>query len=169
MTKNKQKGFTIIEVALVLAVAALIFLVVFLAVPALQRNQRDDARKRDVSNAVQAVINAIANTNSQVATGVVYNGSAVGTGLGTYLDNMSSQVDVINVAVGTATSFNASQDLTAVSGTAGTVPRINQMTIYTGVKCGDNTKTVTGTARSAAVVIQLENGGNGKYYCQTAQ
>ena len=32
------KGFTIIEVALVLAIAGLIFLVVFLALPALQRS-----------------------------------------------------------------------------------------------------------------------------------
>ena len=70
MTKvSKQQGFTIIEVALVLAVAALIFLVVFLAVPALQRNQRDDARKRDVSNVVQAVVNAVANQNKQLIDG----------------------------------------------------------------------------------------------------
>jgi len=33
--KKSQKGFTIIEVALVLAIGALIFLVVFLATPAL--------------------------------------------------------------------------------------------------------------------------------------
>ncbi len=41
----KEKGFTIIEVVLVLAIAALIFLMVFIALPALQRNQRDTARK----------------------------------------------------------------------------------------------------------------------------
>ena len=33
----KQEGFTIIEVMLVLAIAALIFLMVFVALPALQR------------------------------------------------------------------------------------------------------------------------------------
>ena len=53
--KKTEKGFTIIEVALVLAIGALIFLVVFLAVPALQRNQRNDARKRDISNIVEAI------------------------------------------------------------------------------------------------------------------
>ena len=42
MNKHKQKqGFTIIEVVLVLAIAALIFLMVFMALPALQRSQRD--------------------------------------------------------------------------------------------------------------------------------
>ena len=44
-----KKGFTIIEVVLVLAIAGLIFLMVFLALPALQRSQRDTQRKQDVA------------------------------------------------------------------------------------------------------------------------
>lgn len=51
----KQAGFTIIEVVLVLAIAALIFLMVFIALPALQRSQRDDARKKDVTTVASAV------------------------------------------------------------------------------------------------------------------
>ena len=42
-------AFTIIEVVLVLAIAGLIFLMVFIALPALQRNQRDTRRKNDMS------------------------------------------------------------------------------------------------------------------------
>ena len=49
-----KKGFTIIEVVLVLAIAGLIFLMVFLALPALQRSQRDTQRKNDISR-LQAV------------------------------------------------------------------------------------------------------------------
>jgi len=45
---NKESGFTIIEVVLVLAIAGLIFLVVFLALPALQRSQRDSQRRTDL-------------------------------------------------------------------------------------------------------------------------
>lgn len=41
-----KKGFTIIETSLVLAIAGLIFLMVFIALPTLQRSQRD-ARRRD--------------------------------------------------------------------------------------------------------------------------
>ena len=48
MTKNK-KGFTIIEVVLVLAIAGLIFLMVFIALPALQRSQRNTRRRQDMS------------------------------------------------------------------------------------------------------------------------
>ena len=47
--KQKDEGFTIIEVVLVLAIAALIMLMVFIALPELQRNQRDTERKNDIS------------------------------------------------------------------------------------------------------------------------
>lgn len=46
---NTKKGFTIIEVVLVLAIAGLIFLMVFVALPALQRSQRDTSRRNDMS------------------------------------------------------------------------------------------------------------------------
>ena len=46
---NTKKGFTIIEVVLVLAIAGLIFLMVFVALPALQRSQRDTARRNDIA------------------------------------------------------------------------------------------------------------------------
>ncbi len=45
---NSKKGFTIIEVSLVLAIAGLIFLMIFVALPALQRNQRDAQRRDDI-------------------------------------------------------------------------------------------------------------------------
>lgn len=54
---STKKGFTIIEVVLVLAVAGLIFLMVFLALPALQRSQRDTERKQDIAMVVTALHN----------------------------------------------------------------------------------------------------------------
>src|SRR3982751_2361307 len=47
---KKDDGFTIIEVMIVLAIAGLILLIVFLAIPALQRNSRNTQRKNDSSN-----------------------------------------------------------------------------------------------------------------------
>ena len=55
--KSRSRGFTIIEVALVLAIAGLISLVVFLALPALQNSQRDTAKRQAVGQAVAAVQN----------------------------------------------------------------------------------------------------------------
>lgn len=56
-TKNNSRGFTIIEVVLVLAIAGLIFLMVFIALPALQRSQRDTQRKTDISRAMTQLTN----------------------------------------------------------------------------------------------------------------
>ena len=60
-----KKGFTIIEVVLVLAIAGLIFLMVFLALPALQRSQRDTQRKQDVAMVVTALHNWKANNKGR--------------------------------------------------------------------------------------------------------
>ena len=54
--RNSKKGFTIIEVVLVLAIGGLIFLMVFIALPALQRSQRDTQRKDDLARFMSATI-----------------------------------------------------------------------------------------------------------------
>lgn len=64
----KQKGFTIIEVVLVLAIAALIFLMVFIALPALQRSQRDTQRKDDLSRVQTAITNYQGNNRNALPT-----------------------------------------------------------------------------------------------------
>ena len=57
MKLGVKKGFTIIEVVLVLAVAGLIFTMVFIALPALQRSQRDNTRRDDMINFIAKVKN----------------------------------------------------------------------------------------------------------------
>ncbi len=47
--KATHSGFTIIEILIVLAIAGLIMLIVFLAVPALERNARDYRRNHDAA------------------------------------------------------------------------------------------------------------------------
>ncbi len=66
MVKNNKKGFTIIEVVLVLAIAGLIFLMVFIALPALQRSQRNTQRKNDLSRFVTAATSSQANNNNKI-------------------------------------------------------------------------------------------------------
>ncbi len=48
--KSKQDGFTLVEVALVLGIAGLIFLMMFIALPALQRQERDTEREEDITH-----------------------------------------------------------------------------------------------------------------------
>lgn len=69
MLKNYSKsksGFTIIEVVLVLAIAGLIFLMVFLALPALQRSQRDTQRRDDLSGFSTQITNYQSNNRGKV-------------------------------------------------------------------------------------------------------
>ena len=65
-TKNKR-GFTIIEVVLVLAIAGLIFLMVFIALPALQRSQRNTQRRDDYSMLVTAVNSYMSSNNGKLS------------------------------------------------------------------------------------------------------
>ena len=74
-TKNKRwnsssqkPAFTIIEVVLVLAIAGLIFLMVFIALPALQRNQRDTQRKNDIGRALTALQSYQSNNRGSIPT-----------------------------------------------------------------------------------------------------
>ena len=73
-SQTKKSGFTIIEVVLVLAIAGLIFLIVFLAVPALQRSQRDQARRSDMGRVIAAVQDYRGNHQGQlpVFTGTTF-------------------------------------------------------------------------------------------------
>ena len=74
-TKNKRwnsssqkPAFTIIEVVLVLAIAGLIFLMVFIALPALQRNQRDTQKKNDIGRVLTALQSYQSNNRGSIPT-----------------------------------------------------------------------------------------------------
>ena len=55
MKSSKAKGFTIVEVLFVLAIGGLILMMVFLAIPAINRWNNNNKRKADVSTILQAV------------------------------------------------------------------------------------------------------------------
>src|SRR3954469_17562583 len=77
----KEKGFTIVEVLIVLAIAGVIMLVVFLAVPALQRNSRNTQRRSDVSHLAGLVNEWAANHTGTTLTKVNDSTSAAGPDL----------------------------------------------------------------------------------------
>jgi prepilin-type N-terminal cleavage/methylation domain-containing protein len=67
---KKQKGFTIIEVVLVLAIAGLIFMMVFIALPSLQRSQRDMQRKNDLNRLATALASYQSNNRGALPSGM---------------------------------------------------------------------------------------------------
>lgn len=158
--KKTEKGFTIIEVALVLAIGALIFLVIFLAVPALQRNQRNDARKRDVSNVVEAVTNYNANHPTKaLGAGQVYNtnGPDKTKDLGVYLDTLSTNIENVTV-------YDATKSLPSAPSAAD----LTQIRVMEGKQCDGLSATKTGSTRQAAIVGAVETASGQTWYCQSA-
>lgn len=133
LKKSSNKGFTIIEVMIVLAIAGLIILIVLLAVPALQRNGRNTAIKNDASAVVGAAsefrsnnegANPTTAANFPVGSSTILVSGAAGTTeaegkvqAGTLVANGAgpSTGGVINVAYGAkcanSTSFAASGTL----------------------------------------------------------
>lgn len=62
---SQSRGFTIVEVSMVLAIAGLIMVMIFYAVPQLQRNSRDSQRKNVVTR-VKAEMETYASNNQGV-------------------------------------------------------------------------------------------------------
>ena len=82
MNKNKQ-GFTIIEVVLVLAVAGLIFAMVFIALPSLQASQRDTQRRQDSAIIATAVRDYMKHNHGQLPPTSTFKIETVDNGDGT--------------------------------------------------------------------------------------
>ena len=77
--KTNKKGFTIIEVVLVLAIAGLIFLMVFIALPALQRSQRNTQREDDIARFLTAVNDYQTNNSGKTPFGTSTGTNSVAT------------------------------------------------------------------------------------------
>ena len=76
MHESNRSGFTIIEVVLVLAIAGLVFLMVFIALPAMQRSQRDTQRRDQLSMLMTQLAQYQANNRNKLPklTGLKYDG-----------------------------------------------------------------------------------------------
>lgn len=162
LTLSQSKGFTIIEVLIVLAIAGLIMLIVFLAVPALQRNQRNTGRRNDASRIATAGDNRVTNTNGLFpvtaaaadATQIIADAGTLGqfalNATGTYTATCANAIatGVLNVCNGPVTA-------TAVAGTDG-------MKLGIGVQCNGNNVTVAGSARQMALLYTLEGQGTAR-------
>jgi prepilin-type N-terminal cleavage/methylation domain-containing protein len=161
--ETNQRGFTIIEVVLVLAIAGLIFLMVFIALPALQSSQRDTARKADVGAVTSAITSYTGNNRGSFPSTLALTGNANGDPDGSgkfagYITPVSNNTTNVKV-VAAKTSQSVAQ---------------GEMVVVQSSKCdttgaasnGTATETlVAGTTRQYAVVTYLEAGG-GTSYCQ---
>lgn len=157
-TKLKDaKGFTIIEVLIVLAIAGLILLIVFLAVPALQRNSRNTQARNEAANVLGALSEFVSNNNGKLpAAGV---SSAGGTN------------DASKVFANAKTTNITDLTIEAQSGTTAT--SATRMVIRLAAKCSASSGTVAsppgtgaGAGRQVALLYWTEDSSGTVVSCQ---
>ena len=171
-----KDGFTIIEVVLVLAIAGLIFLMVFVALPQLQRSQRDSQRKQDVSRVVTALEEYKANNRGKLPTPTGTSVTCTNTAATSIIPNDSSSYENLNLACSfIATSLNVKTsdsnefinpngDVYAITISKRSAPRssvTNQKRIYIDLqaKCAGEGSAPTSNAKEYAVLLKLEGPG----------
>lgn len=147
--KTKEKGFTIIEVVLVLAIAGLIFLMVFIALPALQRSQRDTQRKQDLSRALTQVNNYQSNNRNSLPSD--WNAFAT--------NYLRASGDTFADPSGGDYTFQT--PVVGVSTLTGSFSTSNQGNIYvnTGATCGTDGAVVAAGSNKVSLRLYLEGGG----------
>jgi len=151
-TAQTEKGFTIIEVVLVLAIAGLIFLMVFIALPALQRGQRDTQRRDDVSTFISQLTSYSTNNKGQVPN----NATELTTFKDSYLKWKSDDTGEFNdpkTGLGYTINYGIAQ------------PSADGAMQYSaGATCNGESMTSSSNARESAVIVKLEGSG---FFCQT--
>lgn len=151
ITQQNKKGFTIIEVVLVLAIAGLIFLMVFVALPALQRGQRDSQRRSDVSRFMSQINSFQTNNNGRVPAA---NTTAMNDFLRTYMRRDNGEFVDPQSGDNYTVGFNGN-------------PNTSHIIYSVQSRCdGENAVAAGAGRRSVAVRIRLEGSG---IYCQDNQ
>ena len=125
--KNFKKGFTLIEIVIVLAIAALIMVIVFLGVQGAQRSQRDTQAKDNASRLLSAA-NVYASNNAgafpatEAAVDSLIAAPPAGYGVSLAGGGTTTRSNVAAAATGTFNVYNAN----CTGGTPGVAVRFYQ-------------------------------------------
>ena len=168
-TKRDQKGFTIIEVMIVLAIAGLIIAVVLVAVPQLQRNQRNNARKSILSRIKSEVDNYAGNKNGTYPANAAANAAGnFGTSpavsnaafLGKYLNTTAGGggVNINDPSTGNPVTFTVPAAAVPTAAELAALPAQGVVNYMSGAVCGTDGVRVAKVGRFYAVSIGLEGG-----------
>lgn len=148
--KSKVAGFTIIEVMIVLAIAGLIMGIVFLAVPALQRNARTSQRNSDAQLILSAVNECLTNKNNVIGS------CDTNTEVDAFLDR--SKLRALDEATVPAQVTQSGQ---TTARTAAGSPIDATWRVSFNTKCGTDgsSATVVTNPREYAIMYGVENSG----------
>lgn len=142
LKKSNNEGFTIIEVMIVLAIAGLILLIVFLAVPALQRSSRNTQRKTDIGRIGSAATTVVSNNSNSMAALTT---GALTTETGSNLSYYQTSGIIANAPL-------------ASGGTAANPANIDKVLVVPNGKCSGSNAVY---ANRAIAVLYSSEGGSG--------
>ena len=152
-TGKAKSGFTIIEVLIVLAIAGLILLIVFLAVPALQRNSRNTAIKNDVQNVVGGV------AEYQSANNGAMPGKIEGTGTIEYMPT-SGNANKTSINVQGSTLVKTAQAAPSEDSL-----QVGEITVVIGQKCPSEGSANVVSKRAVAAFFLIETSSKPVLQC----
>lgn len=161
-----RKGFTIIETSLVIAIAGLIFLMVFVALPGLRAQQRDTDRRENITKFIQKVIDYQTNNNGALPSDwnifrVEYLGGD------DFMDPNGTEYTLVSIQKCNADGIDKEcknpqlkNDLAKSN-----FPNSYKMYIVTGATCSGEEAVKSSNPRIVAVLYRLESSG---IYCQNS-
>lgn len=170
LNTNSKQGFTIIEVVLVLAIAGLIFLMVFIALPTLQRSQRDTRRQEDFSRFLSQ-IQAYQKNNRNNIPGTPGNSTwedfikrYLEVDGDSFADPDGEKYKPLQVSCGGAGTDNvcATGSANLASDPNTTFPNDHTLYIVTSAVCNGEKAVSSSGSRKVAILYKYENGG---VYC----
>lgn len=175
-----KRGFTIIEVVLVLAVAGLIFLMAFLAFPALQRSQHNTQRRNDYSMLSTAVTGYMSNNGGRLSK-ILGGGTSKGLDPERWINETGDDPNGNRyelIAYDYDTWFNGGnrkKPTDTASGASGTGTTVNnptsQVFVIIGANCNDsdeNGDAMPHKDRGANAFTVYGYMEGGTYYCQAS-
>lgn len=177
MKTGDPGGFTIIEVVLVLAIAGLIFLMVFIALPALQRSQRDTQRRDDMARLATAINNYQTNNNGKVPGA----GTSPASDAGNMPTGDNDAVKLVTTYLNSVNAGNNNEFLdpdgwaygveiidlgSGVGAVVKPVPFDHVVRVYTQAECKGENAEKTSNRRDYAIVYKMEGSGT---YCKDSR
>lgn len=157
--RSSQAGISVVETMIVLAIGGLIMMIVFQAVPALQRTNRNSQRKQDVATILRRVNNYELNNSGNFPDSTTNDAakSFLSGAILTYYDDASNVVLVNN---GPQTTGDASGIATTSATNA------HKVYVYNYYRCDDNTvgsANRIGAGYSDVVALyMIESGDSGR-------
>lgn len=156
--KNSESGFTIIEVLIVLAIAGLILVVVLIAIPQLQRNQRNSARQNDAARVGTSVSNWVSNNNGAL---IPTTPTATPVSSTVFLSDVANDLGGLSQYV--INDDNANGTLLVAAGAASVsapTDNFNNIRIVVGAACTSNGNATNDGAAPRQFVVQYQTEDN---------